>query len=242
MIEISQRLYNIADLVQPGSKVADIGSDHAYLPLYLIQSGKAISAIAGEVNQGPWQSAKKTVAEAGLEDRIEVRRGDGLAVLDNGEVDTICIAGMGGTLISHILEAGLYRLSSVRHLVLQPNVAERNVREWLLEHGWELIEERILKEDGVIYEILAAIRGDAQAPYLGKRWSKEILLEIGPFQWENQSPILNEKWQEEYKKVEWVLNNLQQAQSSEAETKKQEMKRRLEWIREVLSCTQMDKP
>lgn len=241
MITVSKRLETIAGYVSPNSRVADIGSDHAFLPVYLVQTGKALSAVAGEVNKGPWESAKRQVQAAGLSEQIDVRLGDGLAVLSDGEVDTICIAGMGGTLICHILQEGLHRLSSVQRLVLQPNVAERNVREWLYSHGWELQGESILKEDGVIYEVLSAKRGNPEEPYASSQWSKEIWLELGPFLWREGSPILLEKWESEKEKARRVITGLEKSQSPEADEKKREMSHRLEWIEEVLQCLRTDK-
>ncbi|WP_134700166.1 tRNA (adenine(22)-N(1))-methyltransferase TrmK [Ammoniphilus sp. YIM 78166] len=240
MITVSKRLETIASYVLPNSRVADIGSDHAYLPVYLVKTGKASSAIAGEVNKGPWESAKRQVQATGLGERIDVRLGDGLAVLSDGEVDTICIAGMGGTLICHILEQGLHRLSSVERLVLQPNVAERNVREWLYNHGWELQAESILKEDGVIYEVLSAIRGNPQEPYASSEWSREIWFELGPFLWREGSSILLEKWESEQEKARRVVKGLEKSQAPEAQEKKREMSHRLEWIEEVLQCLRTD--
>lgn len=242
MVTVSKRLDTIASFVQPGSKVADIGSDHAFLPVYLVQTGKAECAIAGEVNKGPWESAKRHVLASGLADRIDVRLGDGLSVLSDGEVDTVCIAGMGGTLISHILEQGLSKLPSVGHLVLQPNVAERQVREWLHKNGWQLIGESILEEDEVIYEVLSAIKGDPELPYGSDRWSRDEWFELGPFLWTQRSPILLEKWKAEKEKAERVLQGLEKSRSAGAEEKKTEIEQRLTWIEEVLQCLQTDKP
>jgi tRNA (adenine22-N1)-methyltransferase len=241
MIELSQRLKTIASYIQAGAKVADIGSDHGYLPIYLLQSGKASFAIAGEVNEGPFKSARDKVQETGLSDKIKVRLGDGLSVLSPEEVDSICIAGMGGTLICTILEKGLDMLSSVSHLILQPNVAEKNVREWLFLHGWELKGESILEEDQIIYEVLYAEKGDPNKPYNKKPWSKEQWFELGPFLWGSRSPVLIKKWQNERAKVQHVLHSLQNAHSTEAMEKKREMQKRFDWIEEVLSCMQRDK-
>jgi tRNA (adenine22-N1)-methyltransferase len=239
-VHISKRLETIASFVAPGSRVADIGSDHAYLPTYLVQTGRASSAIAGEVNQGPYESAKKQIEEAGLSNQIDVRLGNGLSVLKEGEVDTVCIAGMGGTLIRTILEEGASKLTSVNSLILQPNVAEKNVREWLYESGWQLKDEHILKEDGVIYEVLYATSGDPAIPYKQKPWQREEWYELGPFLWYKQSPVYKEKWEAEKDKVERVLASLDKAQTPDAEEKKREMNERKKWIEEVLKCMQKD--
>lgn len=238
MMELSRRLTAVAEYVELGSKVADIGSDHAFLPIYLIKTGRASAVIAGEVNHGPMEAARRNVQEAGLLDQIQVRLGDGLSVIEDSEVNTVCISGMGGTLITSILDGGMNRLKSVQRLVLQPNVAEKNVREWFFRHGWELAGETILKEEGVIYEILTATPGDPNRPYRCDQWTLEQWFELGPFLWEQKSPILKQKWQEEWGKTERVLKGLEQARSIEVSRKKEEVKERLKWIEEVLTCMQ----
>jgi tRNA (adenine22-N1)-methyltransferase len=241
MINISKRLETIAGFVKEGNRVADIGSDHALLPVFLVQTGKAIGAIAGEVNRGPWESACKQVESVGLTEQIDVRLGDGLAVLEPGEVDTVCIAGMGGTLICSILDKGNEPLQSVQHLVLQPNVAERNLRVWLYNNGWELKNEKIIKEDGIIYEILYAERGNPEYPYLKGPWEKEEWFELGPFLWEEKNPVYYEKWLEERQKITRVLSNLDKADSVEADAKRESLRDRLRWVEEVIQCIQTDK-
>ncbi|BAU27277.1 tRNA (adenine22-N1)-methyltransferase [Aneurinibacillus soli] len=240
MIEISQRLQRIGDRVEHGSRVADIGSDHAYLPTYLIQQGIAASCIAGEVNKGPWQSAARQIQSAGLTDRIEARLGDGLAVLEPGEVDVVCISGMGGSLIASILGAGEAKLVGVRQLILQPNVAAPLVRRWLMEHGWQLVAEDILEEDGIIYEILEARPGDPMLPYEDSTRTPADLVEIGPHLWHKKSPVLHKKWSLECAKLRMVLDQMTKAKSAEAESRREEMEKRLNWMEEMLACMQTD--
>jgi tRNA (adenine22-N1)-methyltransferase len=156
-VKLSKRLQRIADKVPSFSRLADIGSDHALLPAFLVQAGIVNWAIAGEVNPGPLAASEKQVKESGLNAKIEVREGNGLKVLSPGEVDVISIAGMGGSLIASILEEGQQKLRGVKMLVLQPNVGEDQVRRWLDRHQWLLESEDILEEDGKIYEILTAV-------------------------------------------------------------------------------------
>ncbi|WP_170145306.1 tRNA (adenine(22)-N(1))-methyltransferase [Ammoniphilus oxalaticus] len=241
-MELSQRLTAVARYVKPGSKVADIGSDHAFLPIHLIQSGKSASVIAGEVNRGPLEMARKNVDQTGFSKQIELRLGDGLSVIEDGEVDTVCISGMGGTLITSILDAGIERLSSVQQLVLQPNVAEKQARKWLYDHGWELVGETILKEEGIIYEVFSAVRGNAKAPYQSQQWPLEQWFELGPFLWSEKSPIYKEKWEREWGNTKRVLSDLKRAKSTEIETKRMELEDRLKWIEEVLTCMQTVRP
>lgn len=157
-MKISTRLREIAERLPSGCKFADIGSDHGLLPIYAIKQGIALSAVAGEVNDGPLEAARRGVLSHGVQDRIAVRKGDGLAVIEAGEVDTITISGMGGALIASILADGVTKLAGVNRLILQPNMAEAAVRRWLLDQNWLITDEIILEEDGKIYEIITADR------------------------------------------------------------------------------------
>ncbi|MHC8522589.1 tRNA (adenine(22)-N(1))-methyltransferase [Rossellomorea sp. H39__3] len=153
--KLSKRLETVVSYIPKNSTIADIGSDHAYLPCYAVQAGIAASAIAGEVVKGPFESALKQVKLNALENQVDVRLGDGLDVLRPGEVDCITIAGMGGTLIASILEKGKDKVENAR-LILQPNVSAVSIRVWLMDNGWSLTNEEILEEDGKIYEVLVA--------------------------------------------------------------------------------------
>ncbi|QQE73064.1 tRNA (adenine-N(1))-methyltransferase [Brevibacillus composti] len=239
---ISKRLKTIADFCPEGARVADIGSDHALLASYFIQQNIASFVVAGELNEGPYQAALKQVHTIGAEDRISVRRGNGLAVLQKGEVDVICIAGMGGQLIVSILTEGADKLEGVSRLVLQPNVGEELVRRWMLENGWQLSNETILEEDGIIYEILVADRGEPMLPYRNKDRSREELLRLGPFLWEEKSPVLARKWMREREKWQKVLNQLRRSEKTEAAKRAREVEAELEWIDGVITCLHTDKP
>ncbi|WP_035100400.1 tRNA (adenine(22)-N(1))-methyltransferase [Aneurinibacillus terranovensis] len=239
MIEISQRLQTIANMVTPGHRAADIGSDHAYLPTYLIEQNISPFCIAGEVNKGPYESAAKQVRAAGLTENIEVRLGDGLAVVHPGEADTVCIAGMGGSLIVSILGAGLEGLN-IKELILQPNVAAPLVRRWLMNNGWEITAEKIIEEDNVIYEIMRAVPGDGKAPYTGQDRTFPELLEIGPFLWREKSPVLRKKWQEEKNKLLFIQRSMMKSQAPETERKKQEITEKIKWIEGVIECLPAD--
>ncbi|MFD2369692.1 tRNA (adenine(22)-N(1))-methyltransferase [Brevibacillus sp. GCM10020057] len=241
-VTISKRLETIARYCPQGARVADIGSDHALLASYLLLQGIASHVIAGELNEGPYQAALRQIHTLQIRDRAQVRRGDGLAVLEPGEVDVICIAGMGGQLISSILEAGIAKLEGVTRLILQPNVGEEIVRRWLLLHGWQLIAETILEEDGILYEILVAERGNPDLPYEHKDRTKEELLRIGPFLWEQKPPALKKKWQNERDKWEKVLAQLNRSDKPEAATRIREIKAEVEWIDGVIACLRTDRP
>jgi tRNA (adenine22-N1)-methyltransferase len=257
MIKLSKRLQRIADYVSPGARVADIGSDHALLPIYLVQCGKCPSAIAGELNAGPFQAARKGTADAGLTRAIAVRQGNGLAVLKPGESDTVTIAGMGGSLMSLILEEGYIngKLEGVQELVLQPNVGEDEVRAWLLEKGWRLTGEDILEEDGKIYEVLHA-QADSEAKqhnaevfdgsFLKLPYEAEllhhVLLRMGPHLLREASPVLTVKWKSEIHKLQRIISQMSGSEGTEAAAKSNQFRREIQIIEEVLQCLRTDMP
>ncbi|SMF88496.1 tRNA (adenine22-N1)-methyltransferase [Paenibacillus uliginis N3/975] len=252
-MKLSNRLQLILDHIPPRSRLADIGSDHALLPTAAVQSGICVSAVAGEVNAGPYQAAVKQVREAGLTETITVRRGDGLEVLEPGEVDVITIAGMGGGLIASILDRGMDKLSSVSRLVLQPNVGEDTLRKWLLEHGWLLINEYILEEDGKIYEVLIAIpEGQSDLDITNETLYKERsldgvvlspkwLLRLGPWLIQRPTSVFHAKWRSEVDKLNSILRSLSKSELASAEEKSEEIKADIKYIQEVLACLPKDK-
>lgn len=143
--------------------MADIGTDHAYLPTYLIETDAVPWAIAGDVMPGPLEAARQTVEAAGLADRIELRLGDGLQVLRPGEVATVTLCGMGGALMASLLEAVSLEsvsLKSINRLVLQPMESPEWLRAWLTGHGWRIVHEELVEDAGRIYVVMAAERGE----------------------------------------------------------------------------------
>ncbi|MFR7018535.1 tRNA (adenine(22)-N(1))-methyltransferase, partial [Streptococcus pneumoniae] len=157
---ISKRLELVASFVSQGAILLDVGSDHAYLPIELVERGQIKSAIAGEVVEGPYQSAVKNVEAHGLKEKIQVRLANGLAAFEEtDQVSVITIAGMGGRLIARILEEGLGKLANVERLILQPNNREDDLRIWLQDHGFQIVAESILEEAGKFYEILVVEAG-----------------------------------------------------------------------------------
>ena len=152
---LDARLRSIVEFVPRGSRVADIGTDHAQLAIELIESGRATHVIAADLNAGPLEAARKNISAAGLDDRIETRLGDGLKVLRAGEVDAVCMAGMGGALMCEILSDEI--TASIARLILQPmNVSDR-VRDWIDRNGFEIIDEDLAEVGGIIYEIIGAV-------------------------------------------------------------------------------------
>lgn len=228
-MELSTRLKTVASYVPNNKKLADIGSDHAYLPLYLVKRGVIEEAIAGEVVQGPFDAAVRNVRLHGKENQITVRLANGLqAIEEDDNVQVVTIAGMGGRLITTILEEGHERLQTVERLILQPNIHSEPIRQWAVENGWYIVEEAILEEDDHIYEILVLERGEVTYSPL------ELL--VGPKLLVEKSEVFQKKWQEECRSWKNVLQSLEQAKpSEEVARKKEELRQKIEAIEKVMN-------
>lgn len=161
-VVLDARLQAVADLVPSGLRVADIGTDHGYLPVYLVASGKCPSAIAGDKSAQSCAKAETTVLHYGCAPYIQTRVGDGLQIVAAGEVDVVVMAGMGGWLMIDILEAAPQVLSSVQSLVLQPQKNSEQLRRWLETHSWRIVDERMVYDSGFYYVVIAAEPGQMQ--------------------------------------------------------------------------------
>jgi len=154
MVKISNRLTTAAALVTQGYTLADVGTDHGYIPIYLLQQKKIPSAIAMDINEGPLERAKEHIALYGLQAYIQTRLSDGVAALKPGEVEAVLIAGMGGGLVMHILKDGEKVCQSAKELILQPQSEIERVREFLREKGYTILAEDMVYEDGKFYPMM----------------------------------------------------------------------------------------
>ena len=156
-MRMNLRLSTLAQMVDQGARIADIGTDHAYLPIKLVKEGKVDFAIASDVAAGPLENAEKDIIGAGLKNKIETRLGSGLETINNEDrIDTVVIAGMGGKLMTNILSEAWSKNFYYATLILEPNVGEPGVREWLSAHKYQIINEKIIAEAGHIYELIKA--------------------------------------------------------------------------------------
>lgn len=229
--DLSIRLQKAAEFVPQNARLADIGSDHAYLPVALMLQDKISYGIAGEVVVGPYESAKRQVAKNGLESKIDVRLADGLEAVDlSDQVSAITICGMGGVLIRDILQRGKEnnRLSGKERLILQPNVGERQLRQWLVAEGYTITDETIIEENKKIYEIIVAEKCLDTPDYSDRE------LFFGPALLVEKNPVFIEKWQHKLFKSENILNSLRQSDQDVSE-KIREVEQEIEWIKEVLA-------
>lgn len=183
MIKISDRLTTVAAMIPEGGILADVGTDHGYIPIRLLQEGKIEAALAMDVNEGPLARAKEHAEENGLTDKITLRLSDGLEKLEAGEADTLLIAGMGGKLMARILRDGEDVFKSMKTAVLQPQSDLDEVRGFVLSHGFTIIDETMLIEDGKYYTIMKAVKGESEA------YTKADLV-FGKINIEKRSPVL----------------------------------------------------
>ncbi|WP_268913128.1 tRNA (adenine(22)-N(1))-methyltransferase [Lentilactobacillus sp. SPB1-3] len=226
---LSVRLATVGKYVKPNSRLADIGSDHAYLPINLALNGIIKYGVVGEVREGPLDNAKHEIAKAGLNEMLQPRLADGLAAIEPGDnVDHITIAGMGGALITHILESDKERLTGEETLILQPNVGEENVRRWLMDNGYTITAEDILEEDGHIYEIIVG-QQIGQVP----QYAAEDLF-FGPKLRIEQNQTFIKKWQRELTQKQGILDNIVQSHHAD-QTKVSQFTNEIEMIKEILN-------
>lgn len=220
----SQRLLSVALLIEKykqGRFLADIGSDHAYLPAYLIDKKSIEYAYACDIAQGPLQKAQETINKYHCENQIEALLGNGLDPIVNKKVDMISICGMGGLLICDILEKHLDLLDDCL-LFLQPNTAEDLLREFLMKHKFKIIDEAIILDSHHIYEILVCKKGNMPLT------KKDIL--FGPYLRQEKNEIFIEKWTHILETKIKILHSL-----PNDHIRYEEIKNEIDIIEEVLS-------
>ncbi len=182
MIHLTPRLQAAADLVPASSVMADIGTDHAYLPLYLVETGKIQRAIASDIHEGPAERARIHIGQEGKSIVIDVRVGSGLLTLRPGEAEGAVIAGMGGLMIQKILEEGTAVAEKMTWFVLQPQNHAGDLRTWLSKHEFRIEKEVLAKEDRMLYQIFLIVHGES-ALYEG------IEVETGHFEQRKEDPL-----------------------------------------------------
>ena len=226
---LSMRLERVAAHMPVNARLADIGSDHGYLPVALMRRGLIAAAVAGEVALTPFQAAQRTVRDNGLEQQITVRRANGLEAIEPQDAITaISVCGMGGETIRDILENGKARLSGQERLILQPNGGEQPLRYWLMENGYRIVSEELLSENSFYYEIIVAERA---GPVL---YSAEELY-FGPLQMQARSPAFLSKWQRILRHKQQTLAQFAKARQAVPDVKVHEVAQQARWITELLA-------
>lgn len=223
------RLERVAAHMPAGARLADIGSDHAYLPVALLRRGAIAMAVAGEVALTPFRAAERTVGENGLEQQISVRLANGLAAIEPEDgITAISLCGMGGETIRDILDSGKGRLSAQERLILQPNGGEQPLRQWLMENDYRILCEEVLRENRFYYEIIVAER-TGPVTYTAEE------LYFGPLQLQARTPIFLAKWQRLLRQKQKTLTSFAKARQAVPEEKLQDIARQVRWITERLA-------
>ena len=228
-MKLTDRLLKIASLVDEGKKIAHIGTDHGYIPVYLLNNNKIDYAILADVNKGPLENAKKEVRHNKLDDKVDLRLGSGLEVLNQNEVDEVIIAGMGGILISELLEAKKSVSQTVEKLILQPMQAQNELRKYLYNNGYEILNEVLVKEDFRIYEIIVA-------KYSGVKTQvkDEIYYEVSNNIIENKDVLLGEFLNKKINSYENIIKKLEGKNGEAIEIKRNKTIKIIEKLKEML--------
>ena len=215
-----------------GSVLADIGTDHAYIPIWLAENGRIRGAVAMDVNRGPLERAEENIREHGLEDRILTRLSDGFAALEPGEADCAVIAGMGGGLTVRILKEGMGLVRTLKECILQPQSEIEKVRAFLLEEGFFFLEEDMVEEEGKYYPMMK-VRPPSDIGKTGKKkerfeqeWS-EVELRYGKLLLKEKHPVLRKYLQREIRIRLQILERLEKASAEQADRRRKELEHEL---------------
>lgn len=225
---LSPRLKIIADSINKCDCIADIGTDHAYLPIYLVKNNKVKTAIASDVNQGPVDIAKKRVEKHNTEKYIEVRKGNGLEVLQNGEADIINIAGMGGLLIKQIIENNIKIAKESKLLILQPMRDSDILRRYLVNNGFVINDEELIKDDGRIYEIIWCKKGIMNA-------SSHDLMLVGSSVLSKKHPLVKEFIEKKVCELQKIVNSIDKLNNEACKQRVSECNVLIKYYRELQS-------
>ena len=249
-MELSKRLQTVANAVTLGSRVADVGTDHGYVPIYLVERGLCPGAIAMDVNEGPLARAEEHIRAEGLSDRIQTRKSDGLAALAPEETDAVVIAGMGGALMCRILQDATAFLEAGRELILQPQSEWFKVRRLLSASGYRITQEWFLEEEGKYYVVIKAgpapgtlaedaaddAGGDAADGSAGDagsnaadgaagdardRFTDDFTCRYGAFLLDRRDPVLIAYLKKEAQKKRQILHNLSETDDKQRQRRRQ---------------------
>lgn len=206
-MELTPRLRAIADLVPHGACFADIGTDHAYLPTWLLLNGVIERAIAADLREGPLERARETARRYSVADKMDFRLCDGLTAVREGEATAIAIAGMGGDTIAHILAQAPWTRNPDITLLLQPMTSQPDLRQWLFENGYCIVNEQNIREGEKLYTIMIVSAGTMEEPTPAELWAGK----------QNREPLRGEFLDHIAKKVGKALDGQRSASSPNAE-------------------------
>lgn len=228
-MNISLRLKTIASLVEKCERISDIGTDHGYLPIYLINEGICNEAIASDINKGPVERAKRNIKRERLSDKITCRLGGGFATIKPYEVDCAIIAGMGGNLIKDIIEERKETFKSLKYAIFQPVQNPEVLRKYIYESGYTILDEELCIDEGKYYEIIK-VKYDNKPQKL-----EDIYYEIGEKLLDKKHPLIKEYITYKINKYTKVIKYINKDTVS-AQKRKLEMKIKTHKLEEILKC------
>lgn len=226
-MKLSERLNAIVNLVPNNTIVADIGTDHGYIPVYLIENKISKKVIGTDISKGSLEKIIEFVKETGFQDKIDTRLGDGLQIIKPYEIDTVIIAGMGGLLIRDILENHKEVTNSIVNFILQPMVASKDLREYLVDNNYEIVKEDLVKEDKKYYEVIYARRGMSFV-------EKDIYYEISPLLIEEKHPLLREFVEDKISATQKIIKDLEGIDTERSKERYDELSKLIATYKEVL--------
>ena len=234
-MNLSARLKAAADMVTPGNRVCDVGCDHGYLSIYLIEQRVSPKALAMDVREGPLGRAREHVLRAGLEDYITLRLSDGLAGFQEGEAQSLVCAGMGGRLMERILSREPAKSKSFRELILQPQSELVSFRRFLREQGYSILWEDMVWEEGKFYPVIKALPGKQTADGQENENRQELEDRFGPILLKRRHPVLLAYLKRELESVERLKVLMEEAGGSErAAQRLKELGEETEYIEEAM--------
>lgn len=226
---LTPRLKCIADKVKRGSYPADIGTDHAYIPIYLIQNGICDRAVATDVRDGPLERAGVDIQNFKLWDKIKLRKGYGLAPVLGDDIDCAIMSGMGGYLICDILSSEKSKAEKIDYFIIQPMQFPERVREFLYNNGYHIYEEELVREDNKIYQVMCAEHGEETV-------DDSIHFEIGKRLIEYKDPLLPVFISSKMSETEKIIKNIESNGSMKSVQKLQEYRDKLAKYKEIYKC------
>lgn len=230
-MRLSKRLETVISFVAPRSRVADVGTDHGFIPIELVRRGTALWCCAMDVVPGPLMRAKEHIRQQGLEDKIDTRLGDGVDKLLSGEADTVIIAGMGGQTVIHILENGSRLWEDVDHWILSPQSEIHKVRRFLHSRGFVIVREDMTEDGGKYYTVMEAVYDRERAKAQGELTEAEYL--FGPRLTAEKHEVLMEFLAGERRKLLGIVEELKGKDGEKAKERREKLEERLRCIEEA---------
>lgn len=228
-MKLTKRLEKIASFVQQGSIIADLGTDHGYIPIYLALNNIISKAYAVDIGEGPLERAKKNIEENNVKDKVEAVLSDGLEKITDKHIDTLIIAGMGGMLIKKILFDASLKLKEIPNLILSPHLDVKEVRHTVHKLGYSIIKEDLILEDNKLYSIIVCHHGN-------EYYKNDYEYKYGKLLIETKNKLLKKYILERKKKYNDILLSLSNENTQASLKRKKEIKYLLNEIEEVIMC------